>query len=268
MFARPQQYRIGACLMLLASAAGLHADSKKLTEDQRIELLRGLTAEYAKVKVLLPKSKKPLEVTVEGSWDQSKWKAAETEFGVAARVKDLIQVTQVSIEKNRIVLELNGGARLKTKWYEHVEIGVGNRTTPISQGRTNAPGGTTISLEYGGLIGETNSAEVKQLLRSVLDFEKESVTENYLENLPEPIKAAIKAQKAVEGMNRDQVIMAVGRPVHKSRETKEGLEYEDWIYGEPPGRVTFVTFTGDKVVKVKETYAGLGGSIAQMPGPQ
>ena len=50
-----------------------------------------------------------------------------------------------------------------------------------------------------------------------------------------------------------------------TRETKEGVEYEDWIYGTPPGRVTFVTFVGAKVVKVKETYAGLGGSIAETP---
>ena len=66
-------------------------------------------------------------------------------------------------------------------------------------------------------------------------------------------------------MNRDQVILAVGRPVHKSRESKEGAELEDWIYGEPPGRVMFVTFAADKVVKVKETYAGLGGSVAETP---
>ena len=68
-------------------------------------------------------------------------------------------------------------------------------------------------------------------------------------------------------MNRDQVLLAVGKPLRKSRETKAGADYEDWIYGEPPGRVTFVTFTGDKVVKVKETYAGLGGSIAETSNP-
>jgi len=95
--------------------------------------------------------------------------------------------------------------------------------------------------------------------------EKSSVTENYVDTLPEPIKEAVKAKKAIEGMNRDQVILAVGRPVRKTRESKEGTDYEDWIYGEPPGRVTFVTFTGDKVVKVKETYAGLGGSVAETP---
>jgi len=64
-------------------------------------------------------------------------------------------------------------------------------------------------------------------------------------------------------MNRDQVLMAVGRPIRKSRELKEGTEIEDWIYGEPPGRVSFVTFSGDKVIHVKETYAGLGGSVAE-----
>ncbi len=103
------------------------------------------------------------------------------------------------------------------------------------------------------------------MLLPVLDFEKSSVTENYVDTLPEPIKEAVKAKKAIEGMNRDQVLLAVGRPVRKTRESKEGTDYEDWIYGEPPGRVTFVTFTGDKVVKVKETYAGLGGSVAETP---
>ena len=37
---------------------------------------------------------------------------------------------------------------------------------------------------------------------------------------------------------------------------------EDWVYGTPPGRITFVTFNGDKVIKVKESYAGLGTEVA------
>jgi hypothetical protein len=254
-------------LALLLVTGGLQADSKKLTADQRIELLRGLTAEFAKAKVLLPISKKPLEFSAEGTWDQAKWKAAEREFGPAGRVGDLMQVTLVTIEKDRIVLELNGGGKAKYKWYEHLEVGMGNRTTPVSSRQTNAPGGTTIALVFDGSIGQVTSAEVKGMLQPILDFEKETVTQDYVETLPEPIKEAVKAKKAIEGMNRDQVILAVGRPFRKSRETKEGTEYEDWIYGEPPGRITFVTFAGDRVVKVKETYAGLGGAVAQTPGP-
>jgi hypothetical protein len=244
----------------------LRADSKRLTEDQRIELLRGLTAEYATIKTMLPRSKKPLEVTSEGTWDKAKWQEAEKELGLAGKIGDIIQVTNISVEKERIVLELNGGMRSKNKWYDHIQVGMGNSTRPITNQDGAAREGTVIALTFGGPIGETNSAEVKKMLQPVLDFEKKTVTENYVESLPEPIKEAIQSKKVIEGMNRDQVILAVGRPVRKSRETKDGTELEDWIYGEPPGRVSFVTFSGDKVVKVKETYAGLGGSIAQTPG--
>ena len=48
-------------------------------------------------------------------------------------------------------------------------------------------------------------------------------------------------------------------------ETKDGLELEDWVYGTPPGRIVFVTFNGDKVIKVKESYAGLGTQVADPP---
>ena len=58
----------------------------------------------------------------------------------------------------------------------------------------------------------------------------------------------------------------MGRPAHKSRETKDGVDYEDWVYGQAPGKITFVTFKGDKVVKVKEAYAGLGTQV-QNPQP-
>lgn len=251
-------------LAALLTSGPSRADSKKLTEDQRIELLRGLTAEYAKIKTLLPISKKPLEFHSDGTWDQAQWKTIEKELGPAGRVGDLIQVTHVEIDKDRILFELNGGTHSKTKWYQHIEVGMGTSTRPVAQGpATSAPGGTTLALLFGGPIGEVTSAEIKQMLKPLLDFEKESVTENYADTLPAPVKEAIKNKKAIEGMNRDQVLLAMGRPVRKSRELKEGAEIEDWIYGEPPGRVTFVTFTGNLVIRVKETYAGLGGSVAE-----
>ena len=260
--------RIWAVLAaVLIAVSALPADSKKLTSDQRIELLRGLSAEYATIKGQLPRSKKALEFNADGTWDQTKWKAAEQELGLAGRVGDLIQVTHVEIDKERIVLELGGGAKARSKWYQRIEVGIGTQTRPISQGDGNAPGGTTVALVFGEPMGEMNSADVKKLLLPILDFDKQSVTENYLETLPEPVREAIRAKKALEGMDRDQVLMALGRPLHKNRETKEGTELEDWIYGEPPGRVTFVTFGGNKVVKVKETYAGLGGAVAKTPGP-
>ena len=69
------------------------------------------------------------------------------QLGPAARPGDLVQVTKVDIDDDKIVLEINGGAKGKRKWYQNVEVGMGNSTTPInSQQNTAAPGGTTIAL--------------------------------------------------------------------------------------------------------------------------
>jgi hypothetical protein len=81
--------------------------------------------------------------------------------------------------------------------------------------------------------------------------------------LPEPIRKAIKEQHAINGMDHDQVLLALGKPRNKSRETNAaGDEIEDWIYGEPPGKVTFVRFSEGKVIKIQESYANVGGTTA------
>ncbi|MEO8050635.1 MAG: hypothetical protein ABI833_09490, partial [Acidobacteriota bacterium] len=103
--------RLAVVLVVAMASARLNADSKKLTQDQRIEILRGLSSEYAKIIVPLPRSKSPLEVTTNGVRDEAKWQAAQKELGAAGRVGDLIQVTRVQIDKDRIVLDLNGGIR-------------------------------------------------------------------------------------------------------------------------------------------------------------
>ena len=252
-----------------AAVCPLRADSKKLTNDQRVEILRGLTAEYATVKAPLPRSKKPLEFDATNStWDKQQWDQAGKELGPAGRIGDLVQVTKVDIDKDRILLEINHGTRAgKGKWTDHIQVGIGMSTVPLNGSQTNAPSGTSIVLLFNDSIGELSSADVKRILKPVLDFDKHSVTENYMDTLPPEIKAAIEQKKPVEGMDRDQVLLALGKPDKKSRENKEGVDYEDWIYGTPPGRVTFVTFAGPKVVRVKETYAGLGGTISEIPPP-
>jgi hypothetical protein len=257
-----------AIWVTLVAAALAVADEKKESLDQKIELVRGLNAEYATVKALLPRSKKPLEFDASGAYDKQKWDQAGKQLGPAARIGDLVQITAVKIEKDEIVLEINHGMKSGGKWYDRIEVGMGGSTRPVNQNpATTAPGGTNISVKFKGSIGDINSAGVKKILAPVLDFEKHSATEQYFETLPPEIKTAIQEKKPIEGMDRDQILLALGRPLRKTRETKDGVELEDWIYGEPPGRVMFVTFSGPKVVKIKETYAGLGGSIAESPKP-
>ncbi|HEY7338906.1 MAG TPA: hypothetical protein VH639_28715 [Bryobacteraceae bacterium] len=252
-----------------AAAGWLHADSKKAAEDQHIELLRGLSAEWAKAKSILPRSKKPLEFNSSGAWDKQKWEDMTRELGVAAKPGELVQVTRVSIEKDAIELELNHGTKRQGHWYDRVQVGTGGPMTPVGDPTAAvAANGTNIVIRFPDGIGNVTSADIKKLLAPVLDFDKRSATDQYAETLPPEIKKAVQEKKAIVGMDRDQVLLALGRPVRKSRETTDGEEQEDWIYGEPPGRMTFVTFVANKVIRVKETYAGLGGSIAEAPKAQ
>jgi hypothetical protein len=246
----------------LCSAAGiLRAD--KLSLDERIEIERGLNAEYATAKITVPRSKRALIVHSDGTIEQKVWDKALNENGPASRVGDQLQITRVEIESNRIVLELNGGTK-SGHWYDHVQVGMGGNTSPVSRNQNGQPiNGSHVAIVFPDSVPSTSSAEIKKMLAPVLDFEKHSATEQYVEKLPEPIKKAIKEQHAITGMDHDQVLLALGKPRTKSRETSgEGDELEDWIYGEPPGKVTFITFSEGKVVKVKESYANIGGTTA------
>src|ERR1019366_6909044 len=207
----------------------LLSGADKLTEQDRIELMRGLLAEYATVKQLLPRAKKALPFESTGSFDKKVWEAASREYGPAGRVGDLVHITKVFIESDKLVLQINGGFNGGRKWYEGAQIGGGigggGSMTPLGKGDSNAPGGTTIEILFHKPL--------------------------------EPMKAA-------EGKK----MLSLGRPNHKSREVKDGIELEDWVFGQPPGRITFVTFNGSKVIKVKEEYAGLGTEVADPKAPR
>jgi hypothetical protein len=251
-----------AVLSLLPSLAFA---GNKLSMDDRIELTRGLMAEYGTVKVLLPRSRKPLEFDAKTGYDKNQWAAIAKESGPAARTGDLVQVTKVDLDDDKIVLQINGGFKGGRKWYDNVQVGMGGGMAPISGNQSNAPGGTSIAILFHQPLEPVKAAAIKKMLATVIDFDRHTVTEIYAETLPPEVQQAIKEKRVTEGMNREQVVMALGRPAHKSRETKDGVEQEDWVYGTPPGRITFVTFAGDKVIKVKESYAGLGTQVADPP---
>lgn len=249
---------------------GLQARADKLSFDERMEIERGITAEYAIAKVVLPRSKKPLQIQSNGTYNASAWTVALQEAGPAARVGDQVQITRVLIEENKIVFEINGGTKGGGHWYDHVQVGMNGGMNPVSTNQSTATNGTHLELLFKGGVPPLKSADIRQMLSNVLDFEKHSASQQYVESLPAPIKQAIKQQKAINGMNRDQVLLALGKPRNKSRETNpDGDEIEDWVYGDPPGKLTFVRFSEGKVIKVEESYANVGGTTAPpLPPPR
>ena len=203
----------------IVAVAMLTAEDK-LNFEERVEITRGLMAEYATAKVILPRSKKalPFEAAT-GKYDKATWSDAGKSNGPAARVGDMVQVTKVILDDDKITLEINGGMKSGRKWYERVEVGMGNSTSPVGRGQnTNAPGGTSIALEFDKKLSAMKASDVKKMLAPILDFEKRTATESYVETLPPEVKQAIQEKKAIEGMDRDQVLLALGPPRRKTRE--------------------------------------------------
>jgi hypothetical protein len=252
---------VGVAALAAWAALSGNADTKKLTEERRRELIRGLTAEWATAKVVLPMSKKPLPLDSLGAWDEQAWREANYKNGPAARPGDMVQITKVEVGSDKIKIEINDGSK-KGSFWDRVQVGTGTQTVPLTRPKTNAMMGTSMEIKFPGPLGDIDAADVKKILAAVLDFDKRTAIESYLDSLPEPIREAIKAEKAIVGMDREQVLLAMGTPVRKVREVKGDVEYEDWQYGKPPGVMRFVVFAGGKVVEIKEYYAGLGGSIA------
>jgi hypothetical protein len=251
-----------SALLLCAFGPSLFAD--KLSFDERIEIERGLNAEYATLKVILPHGKKPLVIHSDGQYDKADWQEELRTTGPAARLGDQIQITSVKIESNKILLDINGGTKGSKHWYDHVEIGMGGSTSPVSHDQNGQPiNGSRVELVFPGAIPSVKSAEIRRMLAPIFDFEKHSASDQYMDRLPEPVKKAIKDQRAIIGMDHDQVLLAMGKPRNKSRETTpDGDEVENWIYGDPPGKMTFVKFTEGKVSEVKDSYANVGGTTA------
>jgi len=206
----------------------------------------------------------------DGTYDKGAWQRAMQDQGPAARLGDEIQITRVEIESNRILLEINGGTRTG-HWYDHVQVGMGGNTSPVHTNQNvQTANGSHIALVFPGTVPSLKAADIRQMLSPIFDFEKHTAAEQYVDKLPEPIKKAIKEQHAIEGMDRDQVLLALGKPRSKSRETdKDGDEIEDWIYGDPPGKMIFVRFNEGKVTKINESYANVGGITAPpLPPPR
>src|SRR5690606_38851823 len=124
----------------------------KMTPEDRLELQRGLSFEYATVKRQIPQSKKALEFRKDGTVDQSEWNKAQRENGTAARVGDIVQITKLEIEGDEIKMELNGGLKSGTKWYDRISVGVGGTgTTGGQRGPSGTPTmGSSITVKFPG----------------------------------------------------------------------------------------------------------------------
>ena len=234
------------------------ASSKQspLQPQSRMEIVRYVSGEFAKALKPIPSGKKGFKIEVGKKIDDKDLRNALHGHTPAANVGDTVQVTSIEFHAKEIVIEINGGGKGHFNLRDHVQIGMGGGPgAPISNdvAQPQNQGGTLI-LDYGRDVPDMSADDVMTDLQAFLDFSKEhSGAINWIDTLPPQFKQAIMDHEALVGMNHEMVLAALGRPEHKVRERDpDGTETEDWIYGTPPARTTFVTFTGDKVIRVKQ----------------
>jgi hypothetical protein len=253
---------------IFVSVVQQHSDKPSdLRPQSRLEIVRYVSGEFAKVVKPLPAGKKGYKVPVGKPIDDKSFQSALRFQGIAARPGDTVQITSIEFHPKEIVIQVNGGGHKKFNLRDHLQVGMsGGPTMPTTTTTTttNAPGppggglqpgyGAELILDYGKPVPDMSAEDLMHDLGFFLDFSKEhSAAVDWLESLPPQYKQAIKDHSAVEGMDHEMVLASLGRPDHKVRERDpNGEQTEDWIYGIPPAKTTFVTFAGDRVVKVKE----------------
>jgi len=232
-----------------------------LTEQSKLQLLRYVDGEYAKVLAPLPGGKGGYHFKAGAPLDQDALRKALLAGGAALNVGDSVQITRVEFHDREIQLDINNGPKGKTSWRDRVHLQVGGGL-PVSTSTTTTPEngpvvpqktGATIFLDFDRAVPEMTGAQLKAYLGRVLDFAKRSAAVQYVDSLPPKMREAIAAKRAEVGMDHDEVTAAMGRPERKVRERDaDGNDVEDWIYGKPPAKTTFVSFQGDKVIRVTQ----------------
>ena len=226
----------------------------KLDEATKMHLIQIIDAELVHSRKYLPLGDKSTTISPEGQvkpGDQQLYTLAQTR-GAAAKIGDRVQITNVVFHEKNIYVEINGGPKKKTKWYDHISVGGAGGSTPSQDLNAGAATGSSVTLEFSKYVPEMNAEELRKLLSPVLDFAVKNASEVYIDTMPPKIKAAMKAHEVLVGMNKDMVVMAKDRPPQKVREKDDqGQPYEEWIYGRPPQDVVFVRFRGDEVIQVK-----------------
>ena len=232
--------------------------SVPMKSSSRLEIVRFVSGEFARADKAIPGARKGFRVAVGKPVDDKALKYALANTGIAVNPGDTVQITRIDFRDKEIAIDLNGGSAHHFHLRDHLQIGVGGPDIPMeTTSSTVSPEqriGATLVLDYGKPLPDMSPDDLKRDLSSFLDFEKEkSAAVNWIDTLPPEFKKAIEDNRAVVGMDHDMVIAALGRPDHKVREKNDnGDETEDWIYGNPPSKTVFVTFIGDKVIKVRE----------------
>lgn len=237
-----------------------------LQESSKLELIRYVSGEFAKARKPVPGGKEGIIIFSDKPLNEESLERAVATHGAAVNTGDNVQITGLEFHDHSIIVDINGGGRPKKRWRDRIQVSMGGanpmpQSNPqqTTQQEAGPPGfqpgmGGTIYIDFSQHIPDLTPDQLKALLSPFLDFSKErSASVHWIDTLPPATKKAITERHAILGMDRDEVVAAMGKPDRKVRERDtSGNDTEDWIYGHPPDKTIFVRFTSDKVSAIKQ----------------
>lgn len=229
---------------------------RPLQPESRLAIIRYVSGEFARALQPLPTGKKGFRIKVGQPVDAKALRQAVANNGSAANPGDTVQITHIGFHGKELWIDINGGGKRRKRLRDRIQVTVsGMPRVATDAGPPGYQGvGSTLILDFGRPLPDMTPDQLKQFLSGMLDFSRQhSAAVQWVETLPPEFQQAIKDRKAAVGMSHDMVLAALGRPDHKVRSRDpDGTETEDWIYGQPPAKTVFVTFAGDKVIRVKQ----------------
>jgi hypothetical protein len=224
----------------------------QVAQKNRFEILGTVIAETAASKISMPFGDNGVTLSATGEIDRVKLQEELGKEGRSVEEGQVVSVTAISFDDDKIEIELDGGGKNKRGFLDRLEVGVGGRTSPVRQTDTANAKGSRIVLRFEDKApADLTPDRLKELLAPVLDFNKRNFMTTGIESLPEEMQEAVKAKKARIGMDRSTVLLAKGRPDKKVYETVEGVPREDWIYFNRGMRADFITFEDGVVIRIK-----------------
>ena len=225
----------------------------------RLEIVRIMQAEQGFAMRPFPAGHKGLALTANGDLNPAgeAYLNMAISNGLSVKPGGRVVVTDVKVDHNKIIFDLNGGPDAKHRFLRHVQIGMGpDITNPVVADDGQEPVGSRLTLVFKGGIPELTGDQVKALLAPLISFDVKTPVQAYTDTLPKPLKEAILNHQVLVGMNTEMVMFAKGEPVNKIREMDGQMPIEIWMYGRPPETVEFVRINGNRVIRVEVAPIG------------
>jgi hypothetical protein len=243
-------------LVILLTLAMSTPGWAQISRDAKYDILRTVLADTAAARIALPFGSDGVELSEDGQVNKDKLTKDIQKNGQSIEPGKIVTITEISFDGDKVNIELDGGGKNKKSFLDRIQVGVGTDTAnaPVTRDdKTAKAKGSKIVVHFAKKVPpDLKPDQLREMLSPVLDFHKQSLMKTGIDSLPPEFQEAVKAKEARVGMDKSTVLMALGRPDQRFRETKNGVFTETWMYVLRGLKRLFVTFENGVVVETKQ----------------